>query len=155
MNIEAKIIKTETEYRSYLTEVERLANHDPAPGTPDGDRLELLAMLVEDYEVQHYKFEKPAPIDAIRFRMEERGLRQKDLIPILGGKNRVSEVLSGKRPLTVAMIRALNEALKIPAELLIREPAPAPYGRPSRSHRKSAKNSAKLQTPRPKRSRMR
>lgn len=120
--IEPKIIKTEQQYRAYLGEVERLAADDPAPGTPDGDRLELLAKLVEDYEKERFKFERPDPVEAILFRMEEQGLRQKDLVPILGGKNRVSEILARKRPLTLAMVRALNESLKIPAELLVREP---------------------------------
>ena len=143
MNIEAKIIKTEAEYRAYLSEIEQLATQDPLPGTPEGDRLELLAKLVEDYELVRFKFEKPDPVEAIRFRMHEQGLRQKDLASILGGKNRVSEVLSGKRPLTLAMVRALNEALKIPAELLIREPAPAPYASPSRAPRKRLRNTAK------------
>jgi len=138
MNIEPKIIKTEAEYRTYLSEVEQLATHDPVPGTPEGDRLELLAKLVEDYEFERFKFAKPDPIEAIRFRMEEQGLRQKDLAPILGGKNRVSEVLSGKRPLTLAMVRALNEVMKIPAELLIREPEhlEIPYGTRTGDHRR-------------------
>ena len=120
--MEPKIIKTKDQYRAYLSEVERLAADDPAPGTPEGDRLELLAKLVEDYEKQRFPFERPDPISAIQFRMEEQGLRQKDLAPILGGKNRVSEILSRKRPLTLPMVRALAESLHIPAELLIREP---------------------------------
>ena len=128
MVIEPKIIKTEQQYRAYLGEVERLAADDPAPGTPDGDRLELLAKLVEDYEKEHFKFERPDPVQAILFRMEEQGLRQKDLAPILGGKNRVSEILARKRPLTLSMVRALSDSLRIPAELLIREPEPSPYG---------------------------
>jgi HTH-type transcriptional regulator/antitoxin HigA len=125
--LEPKIIKTENQYRSYLSEVDRLAADDPTPGTSDGDRLELLAKLVEDYEKERFKFERPDPVDAIRFRMEEQGLRQKDLAPLLGGRNRVSEVLAGKRPLTLSAIRALSDALHIPAELLIREPV-ATYG---------------------------
>lgn len=127
MAIEPKIIKTDEQYRAYLAEVERLATEDPAPGTHDGDRLELLARLVEDYEKERFKFERPDPVDAILFRMEQQGLRQKDLVPILGGKNRVSEVLSRKRPLTLSMVRALSDTLDIPADLLIREPD-APYG---------------------------
>lgn len=127
--IEPKIIKTQVQYRAYLAEVDRLAADDPVSGTPAGDRLELFAKLVEDYEKERFKFKRPDPIAAIRFRMEERGLRQKDLAPMLGGKNRVSEVLAGKRPLTLAMVRALNYSLHISAELLIREPAPAPYVR--------------------------
>ena len=129
MTIEPKIIKTKEQYRAYLAEVERLATEDPAPGTPDGDRLELLAKLVEDYEKDRFKFERPDPVEAILFRMEQQGLRQKDLAPILGGKNRVSEVLSRKRPLTLFMVRALSETLRIPADLLLREPD-APYGDP-------------------------
>lgn len=125
--IEPKIIKTEAQYRTYLAEVERLASEDPRLGTPDGDRLELLAKLVEDYEKERFKFERPDPIDAITFRMEEQGLRQKDIAPILGGKNRASEILSRKRPLTLSMVRALSESLNIPAELLVREPDSEPY----------------------------
>jgi HTH-type transcriptional regulator/antitoxin HigA len=127
MKLEPKIIKSEEQYRTYLAEVERLASEDPAPETADGDRLELLAKLVEDYEKERFQFERPDPIEAIRFRMQEQGLRQQDLAPLLGGKNRVSEVLSRKRPLTLSMVRALSETLHIPAELLVREPL-ALYG---------------------------
>jgi HTH-type transcriptional regulator/antitoxin HigA len=119
--MEPKIIKTDEQYRAYLAEVERLATDDPAPGTPDGDRLELFAKLVEDYEKDRFKFTRPDPVSAIRFRMEEKGLKQKDLASIMGGKNRVSEVLAGKRPLTLAMVRALSDELHIPTDLLIRE----------------------------------
>jgi HTH-type transcriptional regulator/antitoxin HigA len=122
MAVEPKIIKTDDQYRASLGEVERLAAEDPAPGTPDGDRLELLAKLVEDYEKERFKFDRPDPVEAILFRMKEQGLRQKDLAPLLGGKNRVSEVLSRKRPLTLSMVRALSGTLHIPADLLIREP---------------------------------
>ncbi len=120
--MEPKIIKTEAEHKAYLAEVERLASEDPLPGTQQGDRLELLAKLVEDYEKERYRFDRPDPISAIRFRMEEQGLRQKDIAPLLGGKNRASEVLAGKRPLTIAMIRALSSQLSLPADLLIGEP---------------------------------
>lgn len=122
MMLEPKIIKTENEYRACLAEINRLATDDPSPGTADGDRLELFAKLVEDYEKARFPFKRPDPVDAIRFRMEEQGLRQIDLAPLLGGRNRVSEVLAGKRPLTVAAIRALSDALHIPADLLVREP---------------------------------
>ena len=144
MTIEPKIIKTKAQHQAYLAEVDRLATDDPAPGTPAGDRLELLAKLVEDYEKELFKFKRPDPIAAIRFRMEEQGLRQKDLASLLGGKNRVSEVLARKRPLTLAMVRALNESLHISAELLIREPEPAPYvrGSPSRIARGSPRRKA-------------
>lgn len=124
--MEPRIIKTEEQYRVFLQEVERLALLDPDPESREGARLELLAKLVEDYEKERVRFKKPDPIDAILFRMQEQGLRQKDLADILGGKNRASEILSRKRPLTLQMIRALYERLSIPPDLLIREPA-APY----------------------------
>lgn len=120
--MEPRIIKTEEQYRRALGEVERLAAEDPDSDSPEGARLELLAKLVEDYEKARFKFRKPGPVEAILFRMEEQGLRQKDLAGILGGKNRASEVLAGKRSLTLPMIRALHEKLAIPPELLIREP---------------------------------
>jgi HTH-type transcriptional regulator/antitoxin HigA len=120
--MEPRIIKTEEQHRRALGEVERLAAEDPDPDSAEGARLELLAKLVEDYEKARFKFRKPGPVEAIQFRMEEQGLRQKDLAAILGGKNRASEVLAGKRSLTLPMIRALHEKLAIPPELLIREP---------------------------------
>lgn len=125
--MEPKIIKAEEQYRVYLAEVERLAADDPAPGTPDGDRLELLAKLVADYEEERFKFARPDPIEAIRFRMEEKGLKQKDLAQMLGGKNRVSEILSRKRPLTLSMVRSLSDQLGISPELLIYEPKTQEY----------------------------
>ena len=124
--MEARIIKTRTQHRQALAEVERLVIGDPRLGTPAGDKLELLAKLVEDYEKERFPFARPDALSAIRFRMEERGLRQKDLVTVLGGKNRVSEVLSGKRGLTLGMVRSLSQSLNIPAELLVREPA-VPY----------------------------
>jgi len=121
--MDVRIIKTKQQYRRYLEEVDRLVPLDPDPETPEGARLELLAKLVEDYEKERFKFRKPDPVEAILFRMEEQGLRQKDIADIVGGKNRASEVLSRKRPLTLAMIRALHEKLGIPSELLIQQPA--------------------------------
>jgi len=118
-----RIIKTKAQHRAALAEAVRLARLDPAPESSDGLRLELLAKLIEDYEKARFVFAKPDPIDAILFRMEERGLRQTDLAKVLGGKNRASEVLARKRPLTLPMIRALQEKLDIPPALLIREPA--------------------------------
>jgi HTH-type transcriptional regulator/antitoxin HigA len=117
--MDIRIIKTDEQYRRFLTEVEQLAAHDPEPGSDEGTRLELLAKLVEDYERSVFPFAKPDPIDAIVFRMEQQELRQKDIADLLGGKNRASEVLSRKRPLTLSMIRALSERLAIPAGLLI------------------------------------
>jgi HTH-type transcriptional regulator / antitoxin HigA len=120
--VELRIIKTDEQYRRYLAEVETLAAGDPDPDSADGSRLELLAKLVEDYEKARFEFEKPDPIDAILFRMEQQGLRQKDIADLLGGRNRASEILARKRPLTLQMIRTLCERLDIPAEVLIREP---------------------------------
>lgn len=117
-----KIIKTKTDYKRALFEAERLVDLDPAPGTKDGDKLELLALLILHYEDKHFPMDTPDPIDAIRFRMEQEGLLQKDLIPYIGSKSKVSEVLSKKRPLSLAMIRKLNKALNIPAEVLLQEP---------------------------------
>jgi HTH-type transcriptional regulator/antitoxin HigA len=124
--MEPRIIKTDEQYRSHLAEVRRLVADDPDPATPEGARLELLAKLVEDYERERFRFSKPDAIDAIVFRMEQQGLRQKDIALLLGGKNRASEILARKRPLTLPMIRTLHERLQIPSDLLIRE-APAEY----------------------------
>ena len=118
-----RIIKTKAQHKAALAEIARLMRLDLAPESRHGLRLELLAKLVEDYEAARFIFAKPDPIDAIVFRMEERGLRQKDVARELGGKNRASEVLARKRPLTLPMIRALHEKLDIPHSLLIREPA--------------------------------
>lgn len=119
--MELRIIKTQEQYQRALSEVERLAAQDPDAGSAEGARLELLAKLVEDYEKERFKFRKPGPVEAILFRMEEQGLRQKDIAAILGGKNRASEILAGKRSLTLPMIRAVHEKLGIPSDLLIGE----------------------------------
>ena len=95
--VEPRVIKTDEQHLEFLAEVERLAILDPDPDSPQGLRLELLAMLVENYEKVRYAFSKPDPVEALVFRMEQQGLRQKDIAPLLGGKNRASEVLSRKR----------------------------------------------------------
>jgi HTH-type transcriptional regulator/antitoxin HigA len=120
--MELRIIKTDQQHRRYLEEARRLAKCDPEPESDAGARFELLAKLIDDYERERFKFRKPDPIEAILFRMEEQGLRQADIAAIVGGKNRASEILSRKRPLTLSMVRALHEKLGIPSELLIREP---------------------------------
>jgi HTH-type transcriptional regulator / antitoxin HigA len=119
-----RVIKTDDEYRAILTEVEGLVALDPAPNTAEADRLELLALLVEHYETQRFPVESPDPVDAIVFRMEEQGLLQKDLVPFIGSRSRVSEVLARKRPLTVQMIRALSSGLGIPLEALVNAQRP-------------------------------
>ena len=114
-----QIIKTKAQHKAAFAEVVRLMRRDPAPESRDGLRLELLAKLVEDYEKSDFVFSKPDPIDAIQFRMDERGLSDRDVARMLGGKKRASEVLARKRPLTLTMIRALHERLNIPLALLI------------------------------------
>ena len=113
-----RTIKSEPDYTAALARAEILWDADT--GTPEADELDVLAMLIEKYEDEVYPLELPSPIDAIKFRMEQQGLSRKDLIPFLGSSGRVSEVLSGKRELTLPMIRALNDGLGIPAEVLIR-----------------------------------
>jgi HTH-type transcriptional regulator/antitoxin HigA len=115
-----KVIKTEEEYEATLERIDELM--DAAPGTEEFDELELLAMLVDAYEAEVYPIDLPDPIEAIQFRMEQAGLKQKDLIPFLGSRSKVSEVLSGKRTLSLTMIRNLHRELGIPAEALLREP---------------------------------
>jgi HTH-type transcriptional regulator/antitoxin HigA len=114
-----KILKTEDEYNAALSCVESLM--DAAPGSADEEELELWSLLVERYEQEKFPVDLPDPVEAIRFRMEQEGLKQKDLEPYFSGKNRVSEVLNRKRPLSLAMIRALHHGLGIPAEVLLRE----------------------------------
>ena len=114
MNI--KPIKTEKDYSSTLSQIERLM--DSKPNTTQMDKLEVLTTLVEAYEEQHYRIEAPDPIEAIKFRMEQEGLKQKDLITIVGSKSRVSEILNRKRKLTIEMIRNLHKQLHIPIESL-------------------------------------
>ncbi|UHL62961.1 ImmA/IrrE family metallo-endopeptidase [Paralcaligenes sp. KSB-10] len=117
--MELKIIKTEADYRLYLGEVERLALADPSPDSSAGARLELISLLVEEYEKGRFRFDTPSPIEAIQFRMHEQGLRQADLVPYFGSRSRVSEVLAGKRPLTVQMIREVSMGLGISADVLV------------------------------------
>lgn len=118
-SLNAKIIKTEEQYLEYFDEVHLLITKAPKLGSSDSDRLELLSVLIEDYEKQKYPVEAPDPIDAILFRMNEKGLKQADLVPYFGTRSRVSEILARKRPLTVPMIRALAVGLGISADTLV------------------------------------
>jgi HTH-type transcriptional regulator/antitoxin HigA len=111
-------IKTEADYRMALTEIERLMNS--APGTQSGDRLEVITTLVEHYEAAHEPIDPPDPIEALKYYMESRGLKRHDLAPYLGSRARVAEVLNRRRPLSIDMIRKLNEGLGISADILIR-----------------------------------
>lgn len=118
MATELKPIRTEADYDAALAEVERLWG--AKSGTPDGDRLDVLATLIEVYEAKHHPMDPPDPIEAIRFRMEQQGLTRKDLEPMIGPRNRVADVLNRKRGLSIEMIRQLHDHLGISAEVLIR-----------------------------------
>jgi HTH-type transcriptional regulator/antitoxin HigA len=114
-----KVIKTTAEHKRALARIEEL--YTAKPGTPKGDELELLILLVETYEAKEFPIDLPDPIEAIRFRMQQANLKQKDLIPIFGSKSKVSEVLNGKRELSLSMIRKLAGELGIPTEVLLQE----------------------------------
>ena len=112
-----KPIKTEEDYQNALKRLEMI--FDAPADTEDGDEAEILSLLIENYENEHYPIEAPDPIEAIKIRMEEMNLRQKDLVGIIGGKSRVSEILNRKKRLTVDMIRDLERLLQISASVLV------------------------------------
>jgi HTH-type transcriptional regulator / antitoxin HigA len=116
-------IRSESDYEAALDRMDEV--FDAAPGTEAADLRDVLSILIEKYEDDHFAIEMPNPIEAIRFRMDQMGLKQVDLIPLIGSRSKVSEILGGKRPLTLRMIRALHEHLGIPAELLVRTPPDA------------------------------
>ncbi len=118
MTNELKPIRTKTDYEKALREVERLWG--AKSGTPEGDRLDVLATLIDAYEAEHYPMEPPDPVEAIKFRMEQQGLSRKDPEPLIGTRTRVAEVLNRKRSLSIGMIRRLHDRLGISAEVLIR-----------------------------------
>jgi HTH-type transcriptional regulator/antitoxin HigA len=117
--MDIKPIRTEADYKAALKEVAALMESDPALGTPDGDRLDVLATLIQAFEARHYLIDLPDPIEAIKFRMEQQDLKPKDLEPMIGRSNRVYEILNRKRPLTMSMVRKLHTGLGISAECLI------------------------------------
>ncbi len=110
-------IKTEAEYEAALSAIDRLM--EAAENSPEADRLELLSILVEAYENEHYPIDLPDPIEAIKFRMDQAGLTRKDLEQFIGGRARVAEILNRVRPLSLTMIRRLNAGLGIPLDALI------------------------------------
>lgn len=114
-----KVIKTEREYENALERVYNLMQLDLADESPESDELEALALFVEDYESRHYAIAPPTPIEAITFRLEQMGKQKSELASILGTRARQSEILSGKRKLSLDMIRKLHSILHIPAESLI------------------------------------
>jgi HTH-type transcriptional regulator / antitoxin HigA len=118
MKSDVKPIRTKNDYEAALAEVER--SWGAKSGTPAGDRLDVLATLIDAYEAAHYPMDPPDPIEAIKFRMEQQGLTRRDLEPLIGTRTRVAEVLNRRRSLSIAMIRRLHRALGISAEVLIR-----------------------------------
>lgn len=113
-------LHTEADYRAAMREISGHFDNEPEPGSPEGDRFEILLTLAEAYEAKHFPVDLPDPVEAIKFRMEQSGLTPKDLEPMIGRMNRVYEILNRKRPLTLAMIRKLHAGLGIPAESLIK-----------------------------------
>lgn len=118
MTADLKPIRNEADYDAALEEVGRLWG--AKSGTPEGDRLDVLATLIDAYEAKHHPIDPPDPVEAIRFRMEQQGLSRKDLEPMIGPRNRVADVLNRKRGLSIDMIRQLHDGLGISAEVLIR-----------------------------------
>ena len=116
-------IRTESHYKNALKQVSRLIELDPDINSAEGEQLEVLSTLIQAYETKNFPIERPDPIEAIKFRMEQNGLTAKDLEPMIGRRNRVYEILNHKRPLTLAMIWRLHKGLGIPAEILIQPPA--------------------------------
>jgi len=119
--MEIRPLRTEADYKAALAAVAPYFDLEPEPGSEEGDRFELLLMVLEAYEAKHHSIDTPDPVEAIKFRMEQAGLTPKDLRPMIGQVNRVYEVLNYTRPLTLPMIRRLNVALGIPADALIGE----------------------------------
>ncbi|KXV35375.1 DNA-binding protein [Gluconobacter thailandicus] len=118
MTADLRPIRNEADYDAALEDVGRLWG--AKSGTPDGDKLDVLATLIDAYEAKHHPIDPPDPVEAIRFRMEQQGLSRKDLEPMIGPRNRVADVLNRKRGLSIDMIRQLHDGLGISAEVLIR-----------------------------------
>lgn len=115
------VIKTDSQHATALARLMELMKTEPAAGSKEENELELLAVLIEHYERVRFPIAKPDPVEAIKFRMDQQGLSQKDLIPFIGSAPKVSEILNRKRPLSLSMIRRLNEGLGIPLDLLLQE----------------------------------
>ncbi len=115
----SRIIKSEEEYQRILSRIEEIM--DAEPGTPEGDELELLSLLAENYEEKNFPITKPDPIEVIKYYVEQRGLKQKDLIGIIGDKALVSKVLKGERPLNLRMVKSLHDSMNIPYSLLLQD----------------------------------
>jgi len=143
--MKTKIIKNEAEHKAALNHVETLMDADP--GSPEEDELDLWTLLIERYEGEHYPIEAPDPIEAIKFRMDQMGLTQKDLVKYIPAKSKVSEVMNRKRGLSLSMIRAFHIGLGIPANVLVKEfplsGAKQPAGKVLVSRKKAAKSKVK------------
>lgn len=126
-----KVIHNDEAHEAAVSELERIMDSDPQPGTEAFEQMELLALVIKDYETRRYRLDAPDPIEAIKFRLEQQGLTRKDLERVLGSRARVSEVLNGRRPLSISMVRNLHDALQIPVEVLIQQPR---VGRKARSN---------------------
>ena len=124
-----KPIRTDTDLDRALARINEI--FDAAEGTPESDELDILVDLVEHYESKRYSMGYPSAVAAIEFRMDQAGLTQEDLVPLIGGPSQVSDVLSGKRAITMSMARALHERLGIPAAVLLQQPAAAPESSPT------------------------
>lgn len=135
-NMNIHPIRSEADYDEALGEIERLWGAKPR--TPDGDRLEVLLILVESYEAKTHPIDPPDPVEAIKFRMEQMNLTRKDLEPLIGPRGRVAEVFNRKRPLSLSMIRSLHNKLHIPLESLIQASESAADKRSQRTGRRSA-----------------
>lgn len=120
--MQLQIIKTEENYVNSLNYLSSLMDKNPASGTADADKLEVLAVLIEQYEKENFPIDIPDPVEAIRFRMDQQGLKNRDLVPCIGSISRVSEVLNHRRPLSLSMVRSLHAKLGIPAHVLLQEP---------------------------------
>ncbi len=120
MSTEIRPLKSEADYDAALKEIERYFEHEPEPGTPEGDRFDLLALVIEDYERKRWAIDPPDPVEAIKYSMRLAGRRQADFARLIGSRSRASEILNRKRPLTIAAIWKLSREWGIPAESLIK-----------------------------------
>lgn len=120
------VIRNDEAHEASVAEFDKLVALDPQPGTPESDRLDLLILLIDEYESRRWPIEMPDPVSAIKFVMDQKGLKRRDLIPYLGDRFMVSRVLSGRRGLSIAQIRALHAGLGIPLEILVQPPVLSP-----------------------------
>ena len=122
MLMDIRPIRDDADYEWALKEIEQYFNHEPARGTPDADRFDVLAVLIGAYEGRVYPIPSASPLDVLRFHMDQNGLTQADLARVIGSRSRASEIMSGGRSLSLAMIASIRNAWKIPADLLVPVP---------------------------------